>query len=287
MQSPRIKINGIDQPLASGTIIDTHGGQALSFDQLIACLQNIRVIYVGERHTEKMHHRIQLNIIRGLVAKGCHVKVGMEMFDQTDQDVLNRWSDGDLDWTTFLRRTHWYANWQFDDRLYQNILAYIQEKHLPLIGLNIPFHIPPKIAVGGLENLSAQDRTYLPDQIDTTNPAHRAYLKKIFRMHNIKGRNNFEDFYAAQCAWEDGMAQAVADHLGQDVMVVLVGNGHIERKFGIPDRAFKRNQATFRTILLVPASPHISISRQDGDFIWLTPIETTAPMQPHGDGFTG
>ena len=85
----------------------------------------------------------------------------------------------------------------------------------------------------------------------------------------MKGRDDFENFYAAQCAWEDGMARAVADNLDHSTMVVLVGNGHIVRKFGIPNRAFKRNQAPFLTVYL--ASPRMPASLTDGDFIWITP----------------
>ena len=94
-------------------------------------------------------------------------------------------------------------------------------------------------------------------------------------MHHLKGREDFEDFYAAQCAWEDGMAQAVADNLDKADMVVLAGNGHIRRKFGIPNRAFKRTRAPFSTVYL--ATPGAPLSRADADFIWITPAENDAP----------
>ena len=226
-------------------------------------------------HTDRNHHRIQLRIIRALVEKGGNVRVGMEMFDHTYATVLGQWTSGDLDWKTFLKKTHWYANWRYDDALYRDILEYIRERHLKLIGLNIPFSIPPKIAVGGLESLSAYERSQLPKIIDTTQADHRAYVKEIYDFHHLKGRENFEDFYAAQCAWEDGMAQAVADNLDQATMVVLAGNGHIQGKFGIPDRAFKRTRAPFATVC--PAAAGTPISRSDADFIWITPAEGGKP----------
>ena len=37
--------------------------------------------------------------------------------------------------------------------------------------------------------------------------------------------------------------------VGEGSMVVLVGNGHIKEKFGVPDRAFALTQAPFRTIM--------------------------------------
>jgi uncharacterized iron-regulated protein len=93
-------------------------------------------------------------------------------------------------------------------------------------------------------------------------------------MHHLKGRDDFENFYAAQCAWEDGMAQRIAENLADDTMVVFVGDGHIRRKYGVPDRAFERNKAPFLTIY--PVLPHQPVSLKDGDFIWVT----DAPHHP-------
>ena len=275
MKPDLLNIKGIDHPVATGTILDSRTGQPVTFEQLVRQLARVRVVYVGERHTDPVHHQVQLRIIRALADNGLRVRVGMEMFDHTYQAVLDQWSAGQLDWDSFLKKSHWYANWKFNDTLYKDILAFIQQQHLKLIGLNIPFCIPPKIAVGGLQNLSKQDRAQLPEQIDTSRPRHRAYVKEIFKMHRIKGRDDFENFYAAQCAWEDGMARAVAENLGQGIMVVLAGNGHIVRKFGIPDRAYRRSRASFRTVYLT--GPGASVSREDGDFIWVTPRPPAMP----------
>jgi uncharacterized iron-regulated protein len=270
-----LKIEGIETPMPAQTIVDTHTGRSISFDELIGQLAEVRVVYVGERHTDMAQHRIQLKIIQALVDRGRNIRVGMEMFDHTYQHVLDLWSAGDLTWENFLKRSHWYANWRYDDALYKDILVYIQQRHLKLIGLNIPFCIPPKIAAGGLDSLSAADRAQLPRQIDTGNAAHRAYIKEIFTMHHLSGREDFESFYEAQCAWEDGMAQAVADNLDDAAMVVLAGNGHITHKFGIPDRAFRRSRASFYTVYL--AAPGTNASKADGDFIWVTPASASRP----------
>jgi uncharacterized iron-regulated protein len=276
MKPPQIKVEGIEPPLAAGDILDCSQGKAISFEKLIQKLAQVRVVYVGEQHTSRNDHEVQLRITRALVERGENVRVGMEMFDHTYAAVLDKWSAGDLDWKTFLKKTHWYANWKYDDSLYRDILEYIQKQHLKLIGLNIPFWIPSKIAVGGLDSLSTYERAQLPKDIDTTRTEHRAYLEKIYAMHHLKGRKDFEDFYAAQCAWEDGMAQSVADNLDKSVMVVLAGNGHIKRKFGIPDRAFKRTRAPYATVY--QATLGATLSREDADFIW---IAQPAKEKPH------
>jgi uncharacterized iron-regulated protein len=252
-----------------GDIIESHTGQVIDFETLMAELSQTQVVYVGERHPDKIHHEIQLKILTSLVNSYGPVDVGMEMFDHSYQAVLNRWSKGQLDQNKFIELTHWYANWRYDFEFYQPILSYIKTHQLSLIGLNLPFHIPPKISTGGLDSLSLEDRKHLPDKIDTTNSDHKQYIKNIFLHHQIPGRNNFSYFYETQCAWEDGMAETLSKNLGKRKIVVLAGNGHIIKKFGIPQRAFQRTKALYRTIYLTPVNSKIDFSY--GDYIWVTP----------------
>jgi uncharacterized iron-regulated protein len=201
----------------------------------------------------------------------------MEMVDVTYQAVLDQWSAGQLTQAAFVEKTHWYANWRFDIDLYQPVLDVVRERQMRLFGLNIPFHIPPKVRIGGLESLQGCDRRHLPENVDTTNAAHRAYLEKIFKAHAFRGGADFDHFYQAQCLWEDAMAAAIARNLEDRLMVVLVGNGHIIHKFGIPERAFIRTQAPYRTVYLAPAGQMVELGY--GDYIWVTP-----PAQDHRRG---
>lgn len=258
------------------TILKTDTVSVISRQQLISDLTDARVVYVGESHTNPFHHAIQLEIIQALVQTTPDLNIGMEMFDHTYQPVLDQWTAGKLDQTSFIEQTHWYANWRFDFDLYRDILEYAKEKALRIIALNVPSHIPAKISTGGIASLSEEDRRHLPAAIDTDNPDHRAYVEEIFRMHAIPGRENFEYFYQAQCTWEDAMAEAVAANLGSGKMVVLAGNGHIIRKFGIPDRAYARTQAPFKTVYLAAVGGEAELSW--ADYLWVTP----QARMPHG-----
>jgi uncharacterized iron-regulated protein len=82
-------------------------------------------------------------------------------------------------------------------------------------------------------------------------------VRKIFDRHDFKGNASFENFYLAQCVWEDVMAESIADSLGADRMVVLAGNGHIQFKYGIPERAFKRSKVSYRTIYQASAKEEL------------------------------
>jgi len=263
-----LTIKGDQTPLMETAIFETATGATISRRQLIDKLAEVRVVYVGESHTNASHHAIQLEVIRRLRQNTPDLSIGMEMFDATYQPVLDRWTAGDLDETEFLRQTHWYANWRFPFDLYRDILQYAKENRIRVIALNLPFHIPAKIRVGGIASLGEEDAKHLPASIDTTNAEHRKYLENIYKLHAFRGRDNFEFFYETQCAWEDAMAAKVAEYLGTGKMVVLAGNGHIIRKFGIPDRAFARNQAPFATIYLAAVGGEAE--RSWADYIWVT-----------------
>ena len=260
--------------LMENTILKTATLSVVSQERLFADLVDARVVYVGESHTNPSHHAIQLEVIKGLEPTTAHLSIGMEMFDHTYQPVLDQWTAGELDQTDFIKKTHWYANWRFNFDLYRDILEYAKEKGLRIIALNVPIYIPSRIRVGGLASLSEADRMHLPDIIDTTHADHRAYLEEIFNLHAFSGRDTFDFFYEAQCTWEDAMADAVAENLESGKMVVLAGNGHIIRKFGIPDRAFARSHASFKTIYLAPVGGEAQLSW--ADYLWVTP-ETRMP----------
>jgi uncharacterized iron-regulated protein len=258
-----------------GTIIATASAEAIAFDHLIDQLSRASVVFVGERHTSKEDHEIQQRILTALMSRGARVKVGMEMFDHTYQPVLDRWSKGQLDTRRFLELTHWYANWRYDYDLYRPILDYVQQKRLPLVGLNLPFNLPPKISTGGLDSLRPAERALIAADIDTSDADHRAYLKGVFDQHHLKGRDNFEYFYMAQCAWEDTMAAQIAAHLGEgELMVVIIGNGHIQKKYGVPKRTDRRTGRPSLTVFTAPAGGEAD--RGDADFIWVT-----APLSSH------
>jgi len=260
---------------SEGTIISARTRGPVSYDEFVADLKEARFVYIGEIHTAKSHHDIQLKIIKELYSCNQNIAVGMEMFDRTYQHILDEWTEGSLDRKTFINKTHWYANWKYDFDLYGDIFEFLRENKIRIVSLNVPFHIPPKIATGGIESLSGDEKRHLPENIDTSSIARKEYVEEVFKMHRIKGRDNFDNFYMAQSAWDETMAETAFLNAKNDVMIVLAGNGHIFR-FGIPERVFARNSLPFRNIFLAPAGSTADISY--ADYIWVTaPLEKRIP----------
>ena len=268
-KSDTVVIKDTSQTVKPDRIIAAETGKVITFDQLMADLNRHQLIFVGENHTNPAHHAIQQKIIEAVFKNTPSMRVGMEMFDRSYQQVLDLWSAGVLDEETFLRKVHWYANWRYDFTLYRDILLLLKQNRIKIVALNIPTYIPARIRVGGIENLSDLDRQYLPKEIDTSNTEHRDYVRNVFDQHNFNSNVKFDDFYLAQCVWDEVMAESVAANLGQKRVVVLAGNGHIQYRYGIPDRTYRRTGASFRTLYLVPAGEEIELGI--ADYIWVTP----------------
>jgi uncharacterized iron-regulated protein len=268
LSQKKLTIEDLNMQFKEGAIVSAKRGGTVPFDDFIADLKESRLIYIGEIHPLKSHHDIQLKIIKELYRKNPNLTVGMEMFDRTYQPLLDKWSEGSLERKIFIGRSHWYANWKYDFELYSDILEFLKENRIRLVGLNIPFHIPAKISTGGIDSLSEDEKKYLPHNIYGTDSAHREYVEKIFGQHKIKGRDDFENFYMAQCVWDDIMAETANNNLKDGVMAVIAGNGHILR-YGIPGRVFAGNGLPYRIIFLAPAGTSAGMSHVD--YIWVTP----------------
>ncbi len=273
-----LSIRDSDQQFPVDTILSAQSRQALTYEEMLADLKKARVVFVGEVHTNAAHHDIQSRLVKALHAAHPDLSVGMEMFDHRYDDVLAQWTAGALDRETFIQKTHWYvrrAGWGFDFDLYAPIFETIRDNQIRLVGLNVPFWIPSKISKGGLANLLPDERRLLAEDIDTENTEHRAYVEETYNAIPHHQGGAFEYFYEAQCAWEDTMAQSIVRKMGDAPMVVVMGNGHIIRKFGVPDRVHARNQASLRTVYLAAVGSEVDWDY--GDYIWVTPSAGSRP----------
>lgn len=267
--------------LSPGEIIELDGQLLIGFEALLERLDGKRIIYVGETHNEMDHHEVQLEILRGLYGRDPRLVIGMEMFERPFQGVLDRWTDGAIDQKTFLRESEWFSRWKFDFSYYEKILSFARENKIKILALNASRELVEKVGDFGINALSRGEKALIAP-IDTSDPRHRRYIRKVFEAHEKTSGGGFERFYEAQCVWDDTMAETVSDFVmsrdGEDKrIVVFSGSGHIVYKFGIPERALRRTGLSYATILpsslkKVPKKlydekqPSVVIA----DFLWLT-----------------
>lgn len=262
-------------PLRVGDIVDTKEGRRIDFDALMSSLSEADVVYVGETHVSAADHQIQRKIAVELLSRRSALVLALEMFPREAQATLDRYSRGELSEAEFLREVEWEKVWGFPFSLYKPIIGWAAEKHLPIIGLNAPQEVVRKVSRGGLASLDPTDRSRLANDFDLTNWAHRKRIEEEFAGHAKGPIKDFESFYEAQLAWEETMAETLARTLkerkGSSPVLVMIGKGHIEGRSGVPDRALKRFQHRYKTVMPFPIDyPESVITPGIADYVWIT-----------------
>ncbi len=283
---PVAEIRGAEGRYGPGDIIDLHQAEGLDFPSLIDRVAAGDLVFVGEVHTNAEHHLIQVQILQALMACCGPVDVAMEFFRAPQQDVLDRYTAGEMTEPEFLDAVGWRKNWGFPYHFYRPLLLLARENGSRVLALNVPVALVRKVARVGLEGLTPDERAQLPRQIDLTNEAHRDYVRKAYLMHGRAGIPDFQFFYEAQCVYDEVMARNLARHFekagrNHNQVVAFAGNGHLEYRFGIPNRVLRRAPVSAVTVLPYPISNHTAIPTEIADFVWLTaPCEPRFPFGP-------
>ena len=232
---------GIDQRVTLG-LSGIFSQNIKSIHGITKGLEGHRVVYLGEKHDQEGIHQAQLRIIKELSSKE-RLAVGMEMFQRPFQGVIDSYLKGKISEKEFLRKSEYFKRWAFNYHFYRPIVEYCKENAIPIVALNLPTEISKKIARKGISSLNQEERKALPVELDFTNDLYKRYLKKVYANHNSGELDDFENFFQAQIAWDETMAQTITNYLKRHPehnMVVLVGGGHVEYGYGIPSRVKKK-----------------------------------------------
>jgi len=272
MPPPVATVEGLRDRFYPGQIISLPEGKAISFQELIAHLNQKRLVFVGEVHSSAEDHLIEVQILQALMAHKPRPDVAMEFFEVEQQQAIDRYFQGKTDETQFLKEVHWRRTWGFPYRFYRPLVLATRENKRRLFAINVPRKIVEKVARKGLNGLGPRERNQIARHIDLTNREHRAFLKKVFSQHTHGDLSNFEYFYQAQCVWEDTMAEHITELLDkhQGPLIVFAGNGHILNRYGIPDRVISRKPVAMATVVTHAVDGPVSFKRNAADFIWLT-----------------
>lgn len=258
-----------------GAVVETATGNVIDMDELIGKLSNASVVYVGEMHTSAEDHKIQLAVLQKLSQGGRCVELAMEMFPATAQPVLDRYVRGEMPQENFLKEVGWEEVWGFPYSLYRDLIDWQKQKRMPIIGLNAPDKVVRKIAHKGLGSLTPDERSQVAREFHLDDPANRDRIRKEYTVHEKSAIKDFQSFFEAQLAWEETMAQTLAERLeqtgGKCKIVVAIGEGHIRDRLGVPYLARLRKPHEYCTIAPVPIDyPSSTFDPNLADYIVIT-----------------
>ena len=175
----RATILGVSGHFKIGQILDLKTGKVLSFDQLIDQIASKEIIFIGEVHDNPEHHLIQAQILQALMDRFSQLTIAMEFFQKPQQPPLDRYLQGELTESEFLKEVNWKGGWGFDYLFYRPLMLAARHHGSKILAINAPREIVRKVGRGGLKGLDENERNKLPKEIDLSNKAHRAYLSEI------------------------------------------------------------------------------------------------------------
>ncbi|MBD2088748.1 ChaN family lipoprotein [Microcoleus sp. FACHB-1515] len=261
--------------------------QSVNIQTFLADLAEAQIVYLGETHDSPADHAAQLEIIRSLHQQNLQLAIGMEMFQQQFQSVIDRYLAGEITEEELREQTEFDSRWGFDWEFYAPILRYARDRQIPVIALNVPTEITRQVAQGGLESLSESDRVQIPpaSEIRTDNLQYRQMVQEIYdQFHQGHGvSDGFENFFLAQVLWDETMATNVANfaqsHPNYQV-VVLAGQGHLVFGYGIPDRVQRRLGTVEQRSILLNSSPEAQQEPNIADYFWFSESDIESPQPP-------
>jgi uncharacterized iron-regulated protein len=255
-----------------GHIVDLHTGRQVSVQDIARAAENTRFVYLGEEHTDPLHHQMQADIIRALAADGRHVVIGMEQFTRPVQDSLAGWTLGWYTQDQFIEKSDWKKQWGMDYSLYKPIFDAAKDLQLPIVALNIPRDWVHNVGQKGLDALTPDEKEQLPSSIDVNNKEHKSVFLALIGGHPMTGMDNM---YSAQVLWDTGMSDTAVKYMqdrpsSKTVMVVIAGSGHVLYKEGINWRVKNRTGDAGLTVVMGEDAGSREVSRGVGDYFYLT-----------------
>lgn len=269
-------------------VIALHERPTLS--QIVAALDDRRVVFVGETHTRYDHHLVQLQVLKALHRRHGKIAIGVEWFQAPFQRHLDDYLRGAISEVEMLERTGYYDRWRFDYRLYRPVIEYARTNDIPVIALNAPAELTQKIGDVGIDALPEKFKSQLPTEYDRSNKAYAERLRQSFDMHPNKDRK-FEHFMDVMLTWDESMAERATEYLLQHPetrMAIFAGSGHVLNGSGIPGRLKRRINVATASLLVGLEN---SVNPDAADYVVLSEVQELPPpallgafLEPGADG---
>ena len=217
----------------SGRIWDTRARDWIATTELERRLTPARYVLLGEVHDNPGHHRLRRDLLAALIRDGRRPAIAMEQFDREHQAALQRAQNEPAPTPELLKTAGrvdaqgW--NWSY----YEPIIRLALDNRLPIFAANLSRADAFRVSTeGAAAVLGAAAVGAL--QLDQPLPdAARLKLEQVIEEGHCgeAPRNILPGMIAAQRARDAIMAQTLQAHAAA---VLIAGNGHVRRDFGVP-----------------------------------------------------
>ncbi|MGZ3779668.1 MAG: ChaN family lipoprotein [Pseudobdellovibrionaceae bacterium] len=266
-------------------ILRGNGLEPVTLEQSIHSVTPGSVVVIGENHGLKVHQQQQIAIMTALRNQGLKVSVGLEFFSYPYQDFVDSYRAGVLPEADFLKAIQWGSP-SFDYYREQAIFPDLTEG-ARTVALNAPRSLTGKVAKSGMDSLTEDELALLPPQFSLGRDSYKQRFLKT--MPHLPSGEAGERYFTAQSIWDDTMAWKAAQFISihpEQVLVIVVGEFHVQYGGGLPDRirarlplapVFTFSQVNTSDMTEEEIQQEIKPSPLEGvraDFLWLSPAKS-------------
>lgn len=279
-----------EAPVVLDAVTDTATGELVTPDGMAARLAGVKLLLIGEEHTNMETHRVQLRTLQALAAAGRPIMIGLEMYPYTEQRFLDQWHARYLTEEGFLRLSRWYENWGYHWLYYRDIFLFARDNGVPLVAVNTPREVVSAVRKKGFANLTPEEARHVPVEVDVDNEEHMTFFKATLGgegegsgmggMLHGGSEEMWKSMLSAQATWDATMGwnavKALEEAPDEDtIMVVLVGAGHVAYGVGIERQVKRWYDGKVATLIPIVAdgSEKQTVRASYANFLWGIPRE--------------
>jgi len=184
--------------------------EEISVQGLFKNLENVDVVFAGEKHDNTVFHHFQLDLLEAMDRGNRDLLLSLEMFERDVQPVLDRYLRDEIPETEFLAQSRPWPNYRSD---YRPLVEYAKRHGIPVLAANVPRRYARQVAQKGMEALEALDedeRGYVASEELAASEAYRERFASV--MPNMDG-DRLARMFKAQCLKDDTMAESIHKYL--------------------------------------------------------------------------
>ena len=219
-------------------ILDAKKNKRVDFNVLLETVKKKDIIYVGEFHQIPEVISFQIDLVSGLVRKGIHPAIGLEMFNVLQQKLLDYYISRVIPFEMLLSLYDMSPE-GFDLTHYINLIEIAAKKRLKVIALNIPRNIAAGVARCGLDRAVLKTFHLKSREIKNCSKEYKKAIGSIYKKHPYEEVTE-KNFILAQSIKDEMIAETIAYYLTTEPvgppLIVVAGRGHIEYGLGVPER---------------------------------------------------
>lgn len=206
-------------------------------DEILGRMRRADIIYLGERHDNPGHHRLQARLLKALIRSGKRPAAAFEMFTHdVAAKLAAHLARPGADMAMIPEIVGWKERGWPAWKMYAPIVEAAHRAGLPIVAADMARDIARRIGMRGLSALPVAMRARLG--LGPPAPRHRALvMADLFISHcQMVPRDKLGGLYDAWRARNRTMALSIREAIrkGAGGAVLITGSGHADRETGVP-----------------------------------------------------